>query len=192
MSTGAQIIQVYGSIDCVYTVCPYSILWCQHGQGYSEESFAKGSSFSGPWHSASHLPLTTLANRPRASRAAVSENVHVLAWDHGRPRSRDEGMDDLWKLSSERHTWTVDHERRRIDWCRLLSGPAKIVVHIGTEKLTEEGKKYKQWYDNLLAKHVGAIYQLEDQRIEIFELREQLGEQIAEKKASGTLINLVK
>ena len=60
------------------------------------------------------------------------------------------------------------------------------------EKLTEEGKKYKQWYDNLLAKHVGAIYQLEDQRIEIFELREQLGEQIAEKKASGTLINLVK
>tara|TARA_B110000908_G_scaffold169161_1_gene225683 strand:+ start:1001 stop:1408 length:408 start_codon:yes stop_codon:yes gene_type:complete len=60
------------------------------------------------------------------------------------------------------------------------------------EKLTGERKKYKQWYDNLLAKHVGAIYQLEDQRIEIFELREQLGEQIAEKKASGTLINLVK
>ena len=60
------------------------------------------------------------------------------------------------------------------------------------EKLRKEGQKYKQWYDNLLAKHVGAIYQLEDQRIEIFELREQLGEQIAEKKASGTLINLVK
>jgi len=60
------------------------------------------------------------------------------------------------------------------------------------EKLKKEGQKYKQWYDNLLAKHVGAIYQLEDQRIEILELREQLGEQIAEKKASGTLINLVK
>ena len=140
MSTGVQISQVYGSIDCVYTVYLYSILWCQHGQGYSQESFAKGSSFSGPWYSASHLPLTTLANRPRASRAAVSENVHVLAWDHGRPRSRDEGVDDLWKLSSERHTWTVDHERRRIDWCRLLSGPVKIVVHIGTFLVLEIAK----------------------------------------------------
>ena len=60
------------------------------------------------------------------------------------------------------------------------------------EKLSKEGQKYKQWYDNLLAKHVGTIYQLEDQRIEILELGAQLGEQIAEKKASGTLINLVK
>jgi len=47
MSTGAQIIQVYGSIDCVYTVYLYSILWSQHGQGHSDGSVAKGSSFSG-------------------------------------------------------------------------------------------------------------------------------------------------
>ena len=46
MSTGAQIIQVYGSIDCVYTVYLYSILWSQHGQGHYG-SVAKGSSFSG-------------------------------------------------------------------------------------------------------------------------------------------------
>ena len=60
------------------------------------------------------------------------------------------------------------------------------------DKLKKERDKYKQWYDNLLAKHLGAIYQLEEQRIEILVLREQLGEQIAEKKASGTLINLIK
>ena len=59
-------------------------------------------------------------------------------------------------------------------------------------KLKQERDKYKDWYDNLLAKHIGAIYQLEDQRIEILELREKLGEQIAEKKALGTLVNIVK
>jgi hypothetical protein len=60
------------------------------------------------------------------------------------------------------------------------------------DKLKTERDKYKQWYDRLLAKHLGAIYQLEEQRIEILELREKLGDQIAEKKASGTLINIVK
>ena len=58
-------------------------------------------------------------------------------------------------------------------------------------KLKQERDKYKDWYDNLLAKHIGAIYQLEDQRVEILELREKLGEQVAEKKASGTLVNIV-
>ncbi len=60
------------------------------------------------------------------------------------------------------------------------------------DKLKKDRDKYKHWYDNLLAKHIGAIYQLEEQRIEILELREKLGEQIAEKKASGTLVSIVK
>ncbi|NOY73929.1 MAG: hypothetical protein GXP14_16435 [Gammaproteobacteria bacterium] len=60
------------------------------------------------------------------------------------------------------------------------------------DKLKKERDQYKEWYDNLSAKHIGAIYQLEEQRLEIIELREQLGEQAAEKKASGTLINIVK
>jgi hypothetical protein len=60
------------------------------------------------------------------------------------------------------------------------------------DKLKKERDKYKDWYDNLLAKHIGAIYQLEDQRIEIVELREKLGEKMAEKKATGTLISIVK
>jgi len=47
MSTGAQVIEIYGSIDSVYTAYIYSILWCQHGQGHSDGSFAKCSSFSG-------------------------------------------------------------------------------------------------------------------------------------------------
>lgn len=59
-------------------------------------------------------------------------------------------------------------------------------------KLKKERDKYKEWYDNLLAKHLGAIYQLEEQRQDLLELREKLGEQVAEKKASGTLLNLVK
>ena len=63
-----------------------------------------------------------------------------------------------------------------------------------TDKKTGTGwfKAALSKLNTLVAKHVGTIYQLEDQRIEILELREQLGEQIAEKKASGTLINLVK
>ena len=60
------------------------------------------------------------------------------------------------------------------------------------KKLKSERNEYKDRYDNLLAKHLGAIYQLEEQRLEIIELREKLGEHIAKKKASGTLINLVK
>jgi len=59
-------------------------------------------------------------------------------------------------------------------------------------KLKNERDEYKDWYDNLLEKHMGAIYQLEDQRIEIWELREKLGEKMAEKKAAGTLISIVK
>jgi hypothetical protein len=59
-------------------------------------------------------------------------------------------------------------------------------------KLKKERDKYKLWYDNLLARHLGSIYQLEEQRIEILELREKLGEQIANKKASGTLVSIVK
>lgn len=60
------------------------------------------------------------------------------------------------------------------------------------DKLKKERDMYKDWYDNLLEKHMGAIYQLEDQRIEIWELREKLGEKMAEKKATGTLISIVK
>jgi len=60
------------------------------------------------------------------------------------------------------------------------------------EKLKKERDKYKEWYDSLLAKHLGAIYQLEEQRLDIKDLREQLSEQNAKKKASGTLINIVK
>lgn len=59
-------------------------------------------------------------------------------------------------------------------------------------KLKKERDRYKLWYDNLLARQIGAIYQLEDQRIEILELREKLGEQIADKKASRTLVSIVK
>jgi len=59
-------------------------------------------------------------------------------------------------------------------------------------KLKKERDRYKDWYDNLLAKHIGAIYQLEEQRIDILELREKLGEQVAEKKALGTLVHIVK
>lgn len=59
-------------------------------------------------------------------------------------------------------------------------------------KLKKERDQYKQWYDNLLANHLSVIYQLEEQRIEIMELKEKLGEQVAEKKASGTLLNIVK
>jgi len=60
------------------------------------------------------------------------------------------------------------------------------------EKLKKERDKYKLRYDNLLSKHLGTIYQLEEQRIEILELREELGEQLAEKKAAGALVNIVK
>ena len=59
-------------------------------------------------------------------------------------------------------------------------------------KLKKERGQYKLWYDKLLSKHLGTIYQLEEQRIEILELREQLGEQMAEKRAAGTLVNIVK
>jgi len=60
------------------------------------------------------------------------------------------------------------------------------------EKLKSERNVYKERYDNLLAKHLGAIYQLEEQRLEILELRMKLGAQVAEQKAAGTLIHLVK
>ena len=60
------------------------------------------------------------------------------------------------------------------------------------EKFKKERDKYKGWYDNLLAKHIGAIYQLEDQRIEVLELREKLGEKVAKEKALGTLVSIVK
>jgi hypothetical protein len=60
------------------------------------------------------------------------------------------------------------------------------------EKLKKERDQYKDKYENLLAKHIGTIYQLEQQRIEILELKEKLGEQLAEQKAAGTLVSIVK
>ena len=60
------------------------------------------------------------------------------------------------------------------------------------DKLKKERDQYKLRYDNLLDKHLGVINQLEEQRLKIMKLREQLGEQLAEKKATGTLINIVK
>ncbi|NVK02702.1 MAG: hypothetical protein HWE12_14245 [Oceanospirillaceae bacterium] len=60
------------------------------------------------------------------------------------------------------------------------------------EKLKKERDQYKEKYENLLAKHIGTIYQLESQRIEILELQEKLGEQVAKQKAAGTLVRIVK
>lgn len=60
------------------------------------------------------------------------------------------------------------------------------------DKLKKERDQYKLRYDNLLDKHLGVINQLEEQRLKIMDLREELGEQLAEKKATGTLIHIVK
>lgn len=60
------------------------------------------------------------------------------------------------------------------------------------EKLKKERDKYLERYNALLSEHIGAIYQLEELRIENLELREKLGEQIAKKKAEGTLVSIIK
>lgn len=60
------------------------------------------------------------------------------------------------------------------------------------EKLKKERDQYLAHYNSLLSEHIGLIYQLEDLRIENLELREKLGEQIAKKKAAGTLVSILK
>lgn len=60
------------------------------------------------------------------------------------------------------------------------------------EKLKKERDQYLAQYSSLLSEHIGLIYQLEDLRIENLELREKLGEQIAKKKAAGTLVSILK
>lgn len=66
----------------------------------------------------------------------------------------------------------------------------KQAAHI--EKLKKERDQYLEWYNALLSEHVGVIYQLEELRIESLELREKLGEKIAQKKAEGTLVSIIK
>ena len=60
------------------------------------------------------------------------------------------------------------------------------------EKLKKERDEYLAQYNALLSEHIGAIYQLEELRIENLELREKLGEQIAKQKAEGTLVSIIK
>jgi vacuolar-type H+-ATPase subunit I/STV1 len=60
------------------------------------------------------------------------------------------------------------------------------------EKLKKERDEYLARYNALLSEHIGAIYQLEELRIENLELREKLGEQIAKQKAEGTLVSIIK
>lgn len=60
------------------------------------------------------------------------------------------------------------------------------------EKLKKERDQYLERYNALLSEHIGAIYQLEELRIENLEFREKLGEKIAKKKAEGTLVSIIK
>lgn len=70
------------------------------------------------------------------------------------------------------------------------SNEFKLAARI--EKLKKERDLYLAQYNSLLSEHIGLIYQLEDMRIENLELREKLGEQIAKKKAAGTLVSILK
>ena len=83
-------------------------------------------------------------------------------------------------------------ERAAEDFGKIAEESEEFKQAARIEKLKIERDKYKEWYDNLLAKHIGAIYQLEDQRVDMLELRERLGEKVAKEKALGTLVSIVK
>ena len=88
-------MEVYGSIDYVYTVYLYSILWCHDGQGHSDGSIAKGGSFSWSRYSSNRSDLERDTTRLSASCNIIGENLQIVISNYGWARSRDEAVDDL-------------------------------------------------------------------------------------------------